>query len=99
MALQARRDSNPQHPVLETGALPVRATGLHFRKELHRLPGLFVRRMLVAKTTELAKFDAFRVEAFVLGRVVVAALAFTAGQYDSISRHCVSLRVRRFVIR
>jgi hypothetical protein len=26
---QARRDSNPQHPVLETGALPVRATGLH----------------------------------------------------------------------
>src|SRR5437867_11606879 len=27
---QARRDSNPQHPVLETGALPVRATGLHF---------------------------------------------------------------------
>ena len=25
---QARRDSNPQHPVLETGALPVRATGL-----------------------------------------------------------------------
>ena len=25
---QARRDSNPQHPVLETGALAVRATGL-----------------------------------------------------------------------
>ena len=25
---QARRDSNPQHPVLETGALPIRATGL-----------------------------------------------------------------------
>src|SRR5438105_7037117 len=29
---QARRDSNPQHPVLETGALPVGATGLHFAK-------------------------------------------------------------------
>jgi hypothetical protein len=29
---QARRDSNPQHPVLETGALPVGATGLHFVK-------------------------------------------------------------------
>src|SRR5439155_26996024 len=27
-AWQARRDSNPQHPVLETGALAVRATGL-----------------------------------------------------------------------
>ena len=27
---QARRDSNPQHPVLETGALPVRATGLQW---------------------------------------------------------------------
>ena len=25
---QARRDSNPQHPVLETGALPIGATGL-----------------------------------------------------------------------
>lgn len=27
---QARRDSNPQHPDLESGALAVRATGLHF---------------------------------------------------------------------
>ena len=26
---QARRDSNPQHPDLESGALSVRATGLH----------------------------------------------------------------------
>jgi hypothetical protein len=25
---QARRDSNPQHPDLESGALPIRATGL-----------------------------------------------------------------------
>src|SRR4029079_9285564 len=30
---QARRDSNPQHPVLETGALPVGATGLHIAKK------------------------------------------------------------------
>src|SRR6266446_7275625 len=30
-AWQARRDSNPQHPVLETGALAVRATGLQPR--------------------------------------------------------------------
>lgn len=29
--LQARQDSNPQHPVLETGALPIRATGLRYR--------------------------------------------------------------------
>jgi len=28
---QARLDSNQQHPVLETGALAVRATGLNFR--------------------------------------------------------------------
>jgi hypothetical protein len=27
--LQARRDSNPQHPVLETSALTVGATGLY----------------------------------------------------------------------
>ncbi len=26
---QARRDSNPQHPDLESGALPIRATGLN----------------------------------------------------------------------
>lgn len=31
---QARRDSNPQHPVLETGALAVRATGLQKSKTL-----------------------------------------------------------------
>ena len=28
MGWQARRDSNPQHPDLESGALPIRATGL-----------------------------------------------------------------------
>src|SRR5258705_13594331 len=33
---QARRDSNPQHPVLETGALAIRATGL--RVPSTRLP-------------------------------------------------------------
>jgi hypothetical protein len=31
---QARRDSNPQHPVLETGALAVRATGLHAKSHI-----------------------------------------------------------------
>jgi hypothetical protein len=30
---QARRDSNPQHPDLESGALPIRATGLYPDRE------------------------------------------------------------------
>jgi hypothetical protein len=30
MKWQARRDSNPQHPVLETGVLAVGTTGLRF---------------------------------------------------------------------
>ena len=55
--------------------------------------------MLIAKTTELAEFDAFRVEALVLGRVVIATFAFAAGQYNSISGHCLPLEVRRFVTR
>src|SRR5438874_2536095 len=37
---QARRDSNPQHPVLETGALPVGATGLQLNSDGCALPRL-----------------------------------------------------------
>src|SRR2546425_313798 len=39
---QARRDSNPQHPVLETGALAVRATGLDAGTRLQADPRHFV---------------------------------------------------------
>jgi hypothetical protein len=37
---QARRDSNPQHPVLETGALAVRATGLQIKSRTTYLVSL-----------------------------------------------------------
>jgi hypothetical protein len=44
---QARRESNPQHPDLESGALPIRATGLQ------KLFRFFMRCMSSAKWTVL----------------------------------------------
>ncbi len=87
--MQARRDLNPQHPVLETGALPIGATGL----SQIQLTCLLVHRMLVAKATVLTVLHAFRVCAFILGQVVVATFAFTTSQHDSISGHIQQLRV------
>ncbi len=59
LSWQARRDSNPQHPVLETGALAVRATGLHKKtsRQLHTpiLFGFFMQSMCSAKTAVLLK--------------------------------------------
>src|SRR5207244_7877933 len=55
--------SNPQHPVLETGALPVRATGLHFVKKTSKYctPGkllrLSVNRMVAAPRTKFLSLE------------------------------------------
>src|SRR5215831_3682154 len=51
---QARRDSNPQHPVLETGALPVGATGLHFVKR----PSKYSSRFFEVISSPYARCDA-----------------------------------------
>ena len=55
---QARRDSNPQHPVLETGALPIRATGLYekLRTLRERSVSYFVSRCTVCVLHVLQNF-------------------------------------------
>ncbi len=73
---------NPQHPVLETGALPIGATGLYVL-----LSRFFVRRVLVAERTEFPKLHALRMQPLVLFRVVVTTLALATGQCNSISWH------------
>lgn len=50
---QARRDSNPQHAVLETAALPVGATGLNIRKLFYL--GFRMNSMLATKFTIFLK--------------------------------------------
>ena len=54
---QGRRDSNSQHPVLETGALTVRATALYafFQNLVRYLLGLFVGSMLTAESAVFAE--------------------------------------------
>src|ERR1700688_3266138 len=78
---QARRDSNPQHPVLETGALPVGATGLHIVKRpsgnctpktLFRLAMNFVP---PASRAEFLHVQALRGLLFVFGCRVISLFA------------------------
>ena len=102
---QGRRDSNPQHPVLETGALPVRATPLlvfHYtRSPRPSQPGtagvgpigsprLAVEGVLAAPGAVLAQLDPVGIVLLVLGGGVVPPLARGAGQHDDVSRHPVS---------
>jgi hypothetical protein len=85
---QARRDSNPQHSVLETDALPIGATGLNAfsaSKSQKRLPGLLVDLVPPAEAAILLVLDAVRVLALVLGRRVVPALAIIAGERDLVA--------------
>ena len=92
--MQARRDSNPQHPVLETGALAIGATGLC---QFHtRLSCLLVHCMFVAKRTVLFVLDTLRMFSLILGRKVVPPLAFSTGQYDFISWHNSNLSVYNY---
>ncbi len=77
---QARRDSNPQPPDLESGALPVRATGLS--DSLFRL---FVRGMRPAKGTIFFKLQLTRCILFVFRRRIVATLAGTTCKGNDIS--------------
>src|ERR1051325_7002505 len=64
---QGRRDSNPQQPVLETGALAVRATALRDRSSpglgppRKTLLSLLVRDNGATSRTELPKLEAFGV--------------------------------------
>ncbi len=79
---QARRDSNPQHPVLETGALAVGATGLFFP-----LLALSMEGVSPTKCTKLFKGKPVRRPPFVLGGRVVPALALRTSQGNDVSHN------------
>ena len=83
---QARRDSNPQHPVLETGALPVRATGL-YRVKQFELFGFLVRSVLATEFAKLAEFKLTRGCSFVFCCCVVSLFALCATKCDDISHY------------
>ena len=72
---QARRDSNPQHPDLESGALSIRATGLC----PYYLFGLSVQFMPPAKLAVLIQLQAVLHGAFVFSCDVISLLTFRAG--------------------
>ena len=72
---QARRDSNPQLPVLETGALPIELLA-------SKLLALLVRRVLAARVAVLAELQPFRALPPILRRAVVAPLTLGARQRD-----------------
>jgi hypothetical protein len=78
---QGRRDSNPQHPVLETGALP-----LELLPYVSSLPagllGLFVNRDRVAPLAVLVQLDPLGIVPLVLHSGVVTALAILASHRD-----------------
>ena len=83
--IQARRDSNPQHAVLETAALPVRATDLKSttaiaakQRRQQGLLGLLVRRMPSAPFAVLVEFKLVRRGPLVLVGVIVTPLALFA---------------------
>ncbi len=75
---QARGDSNPQQPVLETDALPIGATGL-------RLFNLFMSRMLPVKFTVFLDLHFGRFQFLVPGCTVILSLAFSTLKLDDIS--------------
>src|SRR4029077_8200879 len=81
---QARRDSNPQLPVLETGALPIELLAYE------PLLALFVSRMFPAEPAELAHLETLGRLLLVLRRAVVAPLTLRAGERDDVSHGCYS---------
>ena len=85
---QARRDSNPQPTVLETAALPVRATGLRqalFETRVSGLPGFSMNSVCPAEPAVLLELDPGRIVLLVLHRRVVPALALSTSQRDDLS--------------
>ena len=84
---QARRESNPQPPVLETGALPIELLAYSL--------ALLVSRVLPAEAAELAQLEPLGRLLLVLRRAVVATLALGARHRDDVShRDSLPARVR-----
>jgi hypothetical protein len=82
---QARRDSNPQHPVLETGALAVRATGLYQQYNPAGLFCFFMWCVLAAKAAIFTELQLSRSCLFVLGGRVIPLFALCATKCDDVS--------------
>ena len=74
---QARRDSNPQPPDLESGALPFELLAYLFC--------LFMKSMRLAKRAVFLHFQFMRHGLFVFRRCIVPLLARLAGQRNGIS--------------
>ena len=85
-AWQVRQDSNPQPPVLETGALPIELLTFRFEAPqpgpASQSAGFLVRRVRPTEGAELLELHPIGVFAFVFLGVVVSALASSAGQSD-----------------
>ena len=79
---QARRDSNPQHAVLETAALPIGATGLFYNFLNKPLSSFLVQSVLVAPLAILLELDTVGIVLLVLLGRVITALTFCARQCD-----------------
>jgi hypothetical protein len=79
---QARRDSNPQHPVLETGALAVGATGL-----FSSLFALSMEGVSPTECTKLFKGKPIRRPPLVLGGRIVPAFALRTSQGNDVSHN------------
>ena len=69
---------NPQHPVLETGALPLELLPYAHPCSGVELLGLFVHRDRIAPLAVLAQFDPLGIVALVLHAGVITALALLA---------------------
>ena len=85
---QARRDSNPQHPDLESGALAIRATGLQkTRSAYSKLFGFLMSRMALTEATVLVKLQLVWSVLLVLCCCVVPALTLGASKSDNVTHN------------
>src|SRR6185369_17484606 len=78
------RESNPQPPVLETGALPIELLS-YAVPSTYALLRLAMRRVLPAEPAELAHLETLGRLLLVLRRAVVATLALGARHRDDVS--------------
>lgn len=81
---QVRRESNPQPPDLESGALPIGATDLKLKLFYFRL---FMQQMLVTKFTIFFKLNFVRSLPFILCSRIISSLAFCACESNKYSIH------------
>ena len=78
---QARRESNPQLPDLESGTLPIRVTGLHY------LFGLFMWGVSSAKRAVLFQFKLAGGTFFIFCRRIIALLTSFTGKCNNFSHN------------